>query len=427
MRQVTRRSALALALVGALAAPATSMDPPKDRVDPKARAAARDRALRWLSDHVLSLPDVQGTPRKPFTVAIAGLDFLMASGTGSGRGSLERIRGCRDAVVRWLGEAERRVEDPAELPDAHGVADSRRLVQYTWPSAAAVLFFAECQARDVLRSETRGPLERAARLLANAQDPNGGWGHGRISGRSRGGDALLPSMPGRYPSTLVSATNMAATALGLARPYLPDSLGPTLRKASEHYPRAILRSGNFPYDVSQRSADFDTTGVGRTAGAIAAMLALGTPPTAEPVRRAGAFLDERLALLAEGHGSPAMNVFFGALQARLRGPKSVEAFEERVLPRVLGAQAADGWLDCVCERKGFGVTCDSPSHGLLAAAGVPAFERTQQAYVTALHLFALLLDDRDRLRVLVPASKAPLPRAPEVTPSEPAPRKDEGR
>jgi hypothetical protein len=196
-----------------------------------------------------------------------------------------------------------------------------------------------------------------------------------------------------YPSTLVSTTNVVTLALALARPAMGRAADEPLARAVSHLRKAQLGSGNFPYDTSQRSADADLTGVGRTAGAIAALRAAGLPVEDPGVAKAARFLDEHLDALPEGHGSPALNLVLGALAARTRGPKAVEAFDERFLARILAMQTPDGALDCICERKGFGVTCGSRPRPL---AGAGVFTSGQTAYVTALHAFVLLRPRRLR-------------------------------
>jgi hypothetical protein len=415
------RAALGLVVVLGIpgVASAAREDPRPKPPTAAQRAAGAAKALAWLRENLDRVPETQGSPRRPFTVAIAALDSLLASGTTRERAGGGSTRAAVADLARWIDEVERRSKDASQLPARHGVADSRALVQYTWPLGASLLFFAECRARGVLVRETAAPTAAAVRVLVAAQDRNGGFGHGRVSGE-RGLDPF-PSMPGApgYPSTLVSATNVAAIGLGAMRRFAPAGVdvAEPVRALRAHYVRAILPNGNFPYDVSQRSAGDDPTGVGRTAGAVAAMLLLGEPRSSEPVRRATGFLDARLDLLPEGHGSPALNVFLGALQATLRGPAAVKAFEDRWLGPLLAAQAEDGSLDCVCDGRGFGVTCDSPEKGLFPS-GVPAVALGQRAYVTALHLFPLLLDRPDRLRSLGPAPEGREP-APETTPVDP--------
>lgn len=433
MRRLARSIGLALALLLPPAS-ADASDPPR-AVDPvHAKAVAVEKAVRWLGEHVFALPDASGSPRKPFTLAITGIDLLLTSGTTNDRAAADRIRRCKEGLSEFIAVAQKRTHDARELPTGHGVADSSKICQYTWVLGAASLFFAEARARGLYRSEADRAFTAIATLLVEAQDENGGFGHGRIAspGTERAPDAsepplrlarLAPLGTG-YPSTLVSTTNVVASGLGLARPWFPA--GPAsqadalLARLRSHYPRAQVAAGNFPYDLSQRSAGEEPTSVGRTAGAIAAMRAIGIAATTDAIRRAEAFYDRRMDELAEGHGSPALNVFLGALAAKMRGEAAQKEFERRFVPRILEHARDDGSLDCICRGTAFGVTCDSPDHGMLAGAGAVLAEG-QKAYVTALLLFPLLLDASGRMRCLEPSGGAAAPRTPPpTTPSDPA-------
>jgi len=57
---------------------------------------------RFLDERLFELPEVQGTPRKPFTYAVAGLCYLMADRTVTGRAGVSRRNG-RLRAVRALG------------------------------------------------------------------------------------------------------------------------------------------------------------------------------------------------------------------------------------------------------------------------------------------------------------------------------------
>jgi hypothetical protein len=215
-----------------------------------------------------------------------------------------------------------------------------------------------------------------------------------------------------YPATLLAPTSCAATAVGCADRALQRPPSPLATRAVEHYRKAVLANGNFPYDLRQRSADKDLTGVGRTAGALVSLHALGTPANDPLVKRAGAYLREHWDVAGEGHGSPVLNLLFAALASRLLEPQEVEAFEALWIPRVLAAQTPEGAFDCACTKALFGSTCD----GVRERGGIPAFEATQRAYVTALTTFVLLLD-QGRPRLLLPGPDAPAaPRRPDVTP-----------
>ena len=110
------------------------------------------------------------------------------------------------------------------------------------------------------------------------------------------------------------------------------------------------------------------------------------------------------------------------MAARMRGEAAQKEFERRFLPRIMERAREDGSLDCICEGKAFGVTCDSPDHGMLAGMG-GVFAEGQKAYVTALLLFPLLLDRKDAPRMLhPPAGSAPAaPLLPAVTPRDNGP------
>jgi hypothetical protein len=107
------------------------------------------------------------------------------------------------------------------------------------------------------------------------------------------------------------------------------------------------------------------------------------------------YLMDNLKLVCEGHGSPCLNMFFGALACRMLGDDEWKAFKGLYFPRIAAAQEKDGVLRCVCEGKAFGVTCDSKD----PFGGIPAFADQQKAYTTALHAFVLLLD-RGQLKIV---------------------------
>jgi hypothetical protein len=359
---------------------------------PKERKQAIGRAFKYLDAHLLTLPDAKGTPRKPWTVAIAGLDYLMQHPPGASRakrGPYGRITGY---LADWVDAAEKRLQDPAALPPRHGLASSRFLVQYTWPLSAAGLYFAEIERRGLSRAQARRSLGKIVTILAAAQQSNGGWGHGRINPGNRAGDPF-PNLKGGYPDTLVSSSNCVAICLGILDTF--DGLGTrdTVKRARAYYRAAQLDNGSFPYDPSQRSSGFAKTNAGRTAGALYAWHCLGLPRDRD-FRRGVAYLIGNLEWIKEGHGSPCLNVMHGALACRMLGKDTWRRFEEMHFPMILAKQTADGALPCICEQRAFGVTCDSRQ-----ALGGSVFARAQEVYNTALHLFVLLLD-RDHLKIL---------------------------
>ncbi|MHC4577765.1 MAG: hypothetical protein ACYTFD_01820 [Planctomycetota bacterium] len=368
--------------------------------DAERRAAIR-RGIDALDQSVFRLPDAQGTPRKQFTVAVVGLVHLMREPRTGRRSPIPRLR---DYLVRYVDEVERRVRDPDQLPRAHGLADSRRLIQYTWPLAQAGLFFGELGLRGPDRREALATLRRIAALLEDAQAANGGWGHGRINPRPPSEDrARLAAFRSTYPDTLLASSSCVAATLGLTAGLLGRTATPALERARAYYRAARLPNGSFPYDPSQRSAGFARTNAGRTAGAIFAQHCLGAARD-QHFDRSVEYLLVNLTWVPEGHGSPCLNLMHGALACLALGERIFSRFRHEFEGRVLAAQGKDGAFACICERKAFGVTCDGQER-----LG-PVFARSQRAYVTAIHTFVLLLEPR-RLKILDQA----LPRA-SVTP-----------
>lgn len=354
----------------------------------KERAKAIRRGMAYLDANLFQLPEASGTPRKPFTYSVAGLCYLMRAETRSGkRNPVERIRKYLEGYVDAVGE---RLKDPGNLPPRHGLVDSRRLVQYTWPLSAAGLFFLELEQRG--RNSAK-PLRKILGILEDAQEENGGWGHGKINPGSEPPKGLK-GMMGGYPNTLVSSSNCVAITIGLmgAVGYPCDD---TIAKARKYYRVARLDNGSYPYDPSQRQSGFAQTNVGRTAGSLFAIHCLGAPRDSAFSGSAD-YLMKNLEWIKEGHGSPCLNMMHGALCSKMLGKDEWKRFRDFYEPRIVAAQDEDGHLDCICEQKAFGVTCDT--NGLFKGLS-GAFNTSKQCYTTALHTFVLLLD-RGEIRVL---------------------------
>ncbi|MHC4958551.1 MAG: prenyltransferase/squalene oxidase repeat-containing protein [Planctomycetota bacterium] len=343
---------------------------------PKPDTAGRDAAIKkgiaHLEAHVFKLPEASGTPRKPFTTAVAGLCFLMEKRTGS----KDRLRKVSAYLERYVERVAEQVTDPANLPPRHGLASSSYVVQYTWPLAAAGLYFAELEAHG--RKRHSKTLRKIMSLLAEAQQKNGGWGHGKIHA---GNKDPFPNMKGSYPDTLVSASNVVGITVGIlnAMGYGGD---PVVDNARDYYRKARLDNGSFPYDPSQRSSGFAKTNVGRTAGSIYAWHCLGLERS-DAFKGSVDYLMDEFEWIPEGHGTPCLNMMHGALACRMLGKKAWAKYRDAFFPRIIAAQGEDGCLACICEQKAFGVTCDSKRR---------MFGAGQDAYTTALHTFVLLLD-----------------------------------
>ncbi|MCE9634605.1 MAG: hypothetical protein K8T90_02780 [Planctomycetes bacterium] len=365
-----------------------------------ARRAAIRRAVALLAAKAPGLADSEGTPRKPFTQATTGLVLLLDDATTETKSVLPELAA---SVARWLEKVERESRDQARLPETTGSFSSDRLIQYVWPTGQAALLFAEMDARGVHRDAARAGMRRCMTILGEARASNGGFGHGRQRpGGTSTGRPTLPGLPGGlvvsggYPETLIAATNVASIGLGAvaAVPGLPSV--PDLEPTRRHYRDAQLRNGSFPYDTSQRSADLSKTNAGRTAGALAAMAALAMPRDAT-WKRASDYVIAETDWMAEGHGSPCLNLMHAALAFRLVGDDARTAFRDRFGPALVASQREDGTLPCPCGKRAFGVTCDDPEATGLT---LPAFAEPQRVYETALNAMTLLLLEGKTLRSL---------------------------
>jgi len=440
MRKLVPIMALA-ALALALPTPAAAKRPaPLDlraalkklpEVDEKARRKAIDGGLAFLDKRLFKLPEPQGTPRRPFTFAVAGLVYLLDKRTRTGdRNPVGRIRAYLGDYVDTVHE---RMQDRSELPPRHGMAMSGRLIQYTWPIAQAGLFFGELHARGKHKRDARKTLEKIIAILAASQRENGGWGHGNIDdrapedggGKSPFGDLeeRFPELKGKlgnitkggggYPDTLVSSSTCVAATLGLLRGLLGEKAVESVPQARRYYRDARLGNGSFPYDPSQRSSGRSKTNVGRTAGALWAWLAIGLPRDRD-FDRSLEYVAENLDFVKEGHGSPCLNVMHGAFFFRAVGPDGFELYRRYTFPRIIEAHQESGAFSCICEEKAFGVTCDSDTHGIAILKG------GTDGYITAIHTLVLMLET-DSLKIL--DRPTPTDPATPTTPSGPRHRR----
>jgi hypothetical protein len=392
--------------------------PTMGKVSDRERDEAILRGLRYLDKTVFKLPDAQGTPKKQFTVGVTGLVQLLASGKGSrtaGKG--ESLRKARAFLARYVASVAKRIEDDAQLPDGAGMFSSNRAIQYTWPVALAGLFFGELHARGKHTGEARVVLKQVRSILRKAQHEGGGWGHHQTRANppaagSRGAGLLpegmgkLPKGMGGYPETLLCCSFVVGSTLGLLEGSGAQALPKHLRRAVDYFRTAQLSNGNFPYDPSQRSAQRSLNGVSRSAGSAFAMWTLGVPFKDKSMQLTLGFIDEHFDYLNEGHGSSTLNLMYGALLQKMRGPRAWKRFKARYFRPLVAGQAADGACACICENKAFGATNDSDPFGALKkgpgasvmqrAGDMGAFKAltkdTTGAYITAIHTFILLLD-----------------------------------
>ncbi|MCP5066230.1 MAG: hypothetical protein GY946_06640 [bacterium] len=365
-------------------------------VTAKQRDKAIAQGLRYLDETVLALPDASGTPRKPFTVSVTGLCWLLAEDAQSrtARGFGSQIKRARKYLRTYLASTAKRAADESQWPEKSGSFSSNDLIQYTWPFAMSAVFFGELHARGQGGSAARKQLRVILPVLEAAQAPGGGWGHGktRTQGTAKGPNKMDGF--GAYPDTLVSSSNIVALSLAAVQKIAPLADKETLPRALAYFRYAQLDNGNFPYDPSQRSSGRAMTGVSRAAGSILALRYLGVPWKDEDLAQALAFIDDNFEYLSEGHGSSAYNLMLAALLQKARGPKEWKRFREIFFRRIVDGQQENGSFLCICEGKAFASTNDSrPMGGKVKTAGMPGvFADGRDAYVSAIHTLILLLD-----------------------------------
>ena len=366
---------LATALLGLLAAPAPAWS--KEKAPAKVTDAERDKAIhagvRYLDETVLGLPDVQGTPTKQFTVGVTGLVKLLAADKrSSSSGKTDTLRQVRAFLARYVARVAEAIKDPQRLPDVQGQFSSNRLIQYTWPVALAGLFFGELHARGKHTGEAKRVLKDVRTILRAAQHEGGGWGHHQTRGKPTRGPQPMGS---GYPDTLLCTSWVVGSCLALLEGSTQAELPDHLLRAVGYFRTAQLDNGNFPYDPSQRQAHISMTGVSRAAGSAFALWTLGVPWRDKAMKRSLAFVDKHFDYLNEGHGSSTLNLLYGALLQKMRGPRHWKRFKARYFRALVDGQAEDGSFTCICEGKAFGSTNDSDPFGAKKQGGMGVVKR----------------------------------------------------
>lgn len=173
------------------------------------------------------------------------------------------------------------------------------------------------------------PHRSLPRLLARAaeiQNAEGGWGHGADMPRET------------YPSTLMVTTHFLLLAHATASRFGGAPRNDTAARALALLEAVQCENGAVPYGGKPYRKGPEA---GRTAGAVIALAALGESKRPS-FARAAAHVERNLASIPDGHASPAIHVFQGALAAFILGDKVWTAFDAAVLERVRAAQNPDG-------------------------------------------------------------------------------------
>jgi hypothetical protein len=390
------------------------------------RDAALAKAFRHLDEQLWKLED-GGSPRRQYSMAVAGWAYLLASDKAgktlpARKQQIDRIH---DELLRYVERVEKQYgreakrKPPPTGPDGFPMDfEAMYTAQFVWPLSVAAPFFAECAARGKHAADSKRALKSIVAILERAQQENGGWGHDDASRPGMGLPPIRIPKPGggelTYPGTLLAASHCALSGLGFAHAFLGTKRAESLERGRAYFGKAQNANGTFPYDPSQRhdiaGAEAPMMGaieVARTAGAVFALYCAGTPADDAAARKALDAIDAQPDLVSEGHGSATMALQFGALLARGRGDRAWQTFRAIYFPRILKEQAANGACSCVCKHEAAAVTCDTaPIPGMPGAAEYAAGNKI---YVTAIHALVLALD-RTAPRVLptMPAPKGPV-------------------
>jgi len=410
-----------------LLAPARAEDAP---VTAEQRDAALAKAFRYLDEQLWKLQD-GGSPRRQYSMAVAGWAYLLASDKGGKtlpprKQQIDRIH---DELLRYVERVEKQYakddkrekdgKPPPVGPDGFPMdMEAMYTAQFVWPLSVAACFFAECAARGKHTADSKRALKAIAAVLETSQQENGGWGHDDASRPGMGLPPIKIPKPGggesTYPGTLLAASHCALAGLGITLKTLGTKKTDALERGRGYFSASQNANGTYPYDPSQKhdvaAAEAPMLGaieVARTAGAVFALFCAGLPAGDAAAGKALDAIDAQPDLVSEGHGSATMALQYGALLARSRGDRAWQTFRAIFFSRIVNGQAPTGACSCICKHEDGAVTCDTaPIPGMPGADEYAAGNKT---YVTAIHALILALD-RTQPRVLpaVPGPKGPV-------------------
>lgn len=198
--------------------------------------------------------------------------------------------------------------------------------QENWGHAYALCFLAEV-AYATKRKDVKAKVRELAQKLLQTMEQTGGWAHGP------GG----PNALGYLELEIVS--NYALLGLGAAR-----RLGVELDDAKLARAMAWIEStasGDGGVGYSHRSGQKGFGDPGRTAGAIAAYVALGQKQRPFFKKMVGYYANH-IGGLPEGHVSPAMHLLAGAMAAHVLGKKAQKTYRGSYQTLLLGQRRPDG-------------------------------------------------------------------------------------
>ncbi len=414
------------------AAPVAAV-PDAPRVTAERRDAAIRVGFRYLDEKMWTISE-GGSPRKQYTIAIAGLASLLAGDrTGKDDAKLpsrkKELALARDYIVRYAADVaalygsddkkrtkkKKKRKDAPQRPGPRGGSGGiRGPSQFVWPLGIGGLFLAESVKRGSGKRDAKTGLRDVVIALSGAQQGDGGWGHDDANRSDIGSPPIkVPTPDGgsrMYPDTLLAASNGALVALGVGGSIVSATNDDALSRGREYFRESQNGGGSWPYDPSQSerpstgtsepvpealrvsSARVNHLDVARSGGAVFALLCAGAKSDDPTILRALRVIDAHPEWASEGHGSATLAFQWNALLAKARGPETWAVFRRTYFARILEQQSDDGSYDCACRESSPAVTCDSKPFGDGNLPGMDSWVPEARVYVTAIHTLILLLD-----------------------------------
>ncbi len=396
---------------------AAKVEPDPAEVTAEQRDAALKKMFAFLDDHLWKLGE-HGSSRKHYAAAMAGWAYLICGEKVKGLKKLpsrkKELQRIHDFLTRYAETIERgydrddeRLEkEPKKKKDEpKGPPGFGRMglgnAQYVWNLGVAAHYFAESVARGKSKGASKKTLRVITKVLAAAQQENGGWGHDDAQREGMGLPPIRIPKPGgdpmTYPPTLLGASNCALSGLGAAHRQLGGKKPTdTITRGRAYFVEYQNGDGTWPYDPTQKHGMRGRGGGGlggaiaiaRTSGSVLSLHLAGMDGGDEVIQRALKALDANPQHLGDGHGSAGMALGFGAVLAAARGNEAWATFRRIYFPKILAKQRENGGCDCVGNDLP-GVTNDT---GELPGMKMPGWVDGGRVYVTAIHSLILALD-----------------------------------
>ncbi|MHC4660280.1 MAG: DUF6288 domain-containing protein [Planctomycetota bacterium] len=259
---------------------------------------------------------MSGANGQVVVTSLCGL-ALMAGGStlDSGPYALNVFR-----AVRFVSQNITKIED-WEKKTQNGTVNG----QQNWRWGLGGMFLAEAYAKSK-NPEIKTVLDEVVRLLAESQEPSGGWGHGP------GG----PNALGYVELEVVS--NWALSAMGMAKSLGCKVKSFNFKKGMDYVLRCTNKAGGVAY--STRPGQRGHGCPGRTGGAMLAFTLCKNRPS--NYSKMAAYLAKTMKQAPSGHASPVMHIMGSGLGAIQTSKEMWDQFAAQLIPVILQHTNPDG-------------------------------------------------------------------------------------